>query len=185
MAIFHLHGDTITAIIAATITAATITIATAATITAATSAAASRWVSALPLRLAVQRTCCLFSPPFRYRCLSSADLHIAWRHLTYLSACIKPCCIAAAALPVTSGLTGYYTGDSYLPSTQLWQDLSGANNHAQGAGNVRLKPDCIYGKSCVYGQVGDSMQWPQVRFLPLQTILGQSMLAILKRSIPC
>lgn len=65
--------------------------------------------------------------------------------------------------PVTTGLTGYYLGASYMPSSRLWQDMSGANNHAQGAGSVGLKPDCINGMSCVNGSTNGTMRWPQVR----------------------
>jgi hypothetical protein len=66
-------------------------------------------------------------------------------------------------VPVTKGLTGWYTGATLDPSSGTWLDLSGQNNHARASGTVSLAPAGINGLPFLFGESGSSqVVWPQV-----------------------
>ena len=65
----------------------------------------------------------------------------------------------ALSIPITSGLIGYYDGESWNGSQ--WLDKSGNNYHAAGTGvNVGNISNVANSLKCVYGGVNSSITWP-------------------------
>lgn len=70
-------------------------------------------------------------------------------------------------LPVSSGLIGYYTGESHSGTT--WNDLSGSNNHATCA-NVVSNAVVINGYKACSGGTNATVTWPAGILPPTYTL---------------
>ncbi len=73
--------------------------------------------------------------------------------------------LAAAVLsqgpPVTSGLKGFYVGDSYVAASNSWRDISGNNQHATTSGTINYNALGINGEDFLSGGTGARVTLPQ------------------------
>jgi hypothetical protein len=53
--------------------------------------------------------------------------------------------------PVTSGLQGFYVGNSYNASASRWLDISGNNNHATTFGTIAYNSQGVNGEDYLSG----------------------------------
>ena len=53
--------------------------------------------------------------------------------------------------PVTSGLTGFYVGDSYNASANRWMDISGNNNHVTTYNTIVYNAQGVNGEDYISG----------------------------------
>lgn len=91
------------------------------------------------------------------------------KQLTLQLAVTEAAAATAATPPVTSGMVGYFTGESW--TGLQWTDMSGANNHATvvtGTINTLTYPSTA--KAYLYGDTAASIQFPM-------TILPQTFTA--------
>ena len=69
--------------------------------------------------------------------------------------------VLAQGPPVTSGLTGFYVGDSYNATAQKWMDISGRGNHANTTGTVTVMRLGINGEDYIRGRTTTTLALPQ------------------------
>lgn len=66
---------------------------------------------------------------------------------------------SATQLPITSGLVGYYVGDTFTAGTQ-WTDLSGNGNHATTFNGTPVNTSVtLNGYKALSGGTGDGLRW--------------------------
>jgi hypothetical protein len=68
--------------------------------------------------------------------------------------------VLAQGPPITSGLAGFYVGDSYNASANLWLDVSGLGNHAPATGPITRMPLGVNGEDYLRGNTSTNVALP-------------------------
>jgi hypothetical protein len=85
---------------------------------------------------------------------------VSKQHLQQQPSVTMPAVLAQGP-PVTSGLTGFYVGDSYNATENQWMDISGLGNHANTTGNITRMPLGINGEDYLRGLTTSTVALPQ------------------------
>lgn len=80
------------------------------------------------------------------------DFYIRRINMSYIGSPVAPY--------ITSGLVGYYIGESYLSASSSWRDLSGNGYHASTTGTISINSAGINGKAYIYGGTTSTVQFP-------------------------